>query len=229
MTVRRKQVLIVDDEPALRESVSYTLERNGFGALVAPDLKTAESLWPQASLIVLDLTLPDGSGIDLLKRIRARSECPVIILSSRDEETERVVALELGADDYVTKPFSLRELVARIRTVLRRAAPGTNGPPSTEVIEDVRGLSVHPDARRVFVGGNEVELSRTEFDLLVTMMRAPDRVFTRAQLLEAVWGENLNIADRTVDVHIKGLRKKLPSDVDFVQTVRGIGYRYTAP
>ncbi|MEO1227907.1 MAG: response regulator transcription factor [Myxococcota bacterium] len=227
----RRQVLIVDDEPAIRESLAYALEREGFALRAAPDLETARKEWCQADLVVLDLGLPDGSGLDLLRTVRSQSQLPIIILSSRDEETERVVALELGADDYVTKPFSPRELVARVRTVLRRSGLGPSSPPS-EVLADPRGLSVHPAARRVSFEAQPIDLSRIEFDLLLTLMEAPDRVFTREQLIERVWHDHLDVLDRTVDVHVMGLRKKLHAasgDHSFVETVRGVGYRFSVP
>jgi len=213
-------VLLVDDEPAIRESLAYALSRDGFAVLEAGSLRQAREQWEQADLIVLDLMLPDGNGIELLSWLRTQSKLPVIILSSRGDETDRVVGLELGADDYVVKPFSPREVVARVRAVLRRVEPVAREPETT-------GLRVDADRRQAWLGGTELDLTKLQFDLLATLLRAPGRVHSRESLLDGVWGETY-VSDRTVDVHIKELRKRIAEaggDPGVIETVRGVGYR----
>ena len=220
-------VLIVDDEPAIRESLAFALKRDGFGVVEAASLKEARSATADADLIVLDLVLPDGNGLDFLRSLRAKSDVPVIVLTSRDEETDRVVGLEMGADDYVLKPFSPREVAARVRAVLRRAA-GKSAQPSEETALKAGTLSVDPRTRKAAVASRELALSRTEFNLLAAFLRSPGRVFERSQLLDAVWGSDVVVGDRTVDVHIKALRRKIEEaggDPRVLETVRGVGYR----
>jgi len=219
------RLLIVDDEPAIRESLAFALKRDGFEVIEAATLKDARST--EADLIVLDLVLPDGNGLDFLRALRAKSDVPVIVLTSRDEETDRVVGLEMGADDYVLKPFSPREVAARVRAVLRRAA-GKSAQPSEESALKVGTLSVDPRTRKAAVGASELALSRTEFNLLAAFLRSPGRVFERSQLLDAVWGSDVVVGDRTVDVHVKALRRKIEEaggDPRVLETVRGVGYR----
>jgi len=221
------EVLIVDDEPAIRESLAFALKRDGFGVVEAASLKEARSATADADLIVLDLVLPDGNGLDFLRSLRAKSDVPVIVLTSRDEETDRVVGLEMGADDYVLKPFSPREVAARVRAVLRRAA-GKSAQPSEETALKAGTLSVDPRTRKAAVASSELALSRTEFNLLAAFLRSPGRVFERSQLLDAVWGSDVVVGDRTVDVHIKALRRKIEEaggDPRVLETVRGVGYR----
>ncbi len=217
-------VLVVEDEPAIAESLAYSLKREGYGVQIAATLADAESKVELAELIILDLMLPDGSGFELLAGLRRLERPPaVIILSSRDAEADRVAGLETGADDYVTKPFSPREVVARVRAVLRRTsrAAATTG---------IAQLPLTADAatRRAAVNGVALELTRVEFDLLASMLEAPGRVFTRAQLIERIWGDNFAITDRTVDSHVKALRRKVSEaggDAQLIETVRGVGYR----
>ena len=219
-------VLVVDDEPAIRESLAFALRRDGFAIEEAAALREAEQRGAGADLIILDLVLPDGSGLDFLRSLRARSDVPVIVLTSRDEETDRVVGLEMGADDYVLKPFSPREVVARVRAVLRRLRG--DRPPEEPPLEGPGGLRVDPRTRRAALAGTELALSRTEFNLLVAFLKAPGRVFERSQLLDAVWGTDVVVGDRTVDVHVKALRRKLEEaggDPKLLETVRGVGYR----
>jgi two-component system catabolic regulation response regulator CreB len=219
------RVLIVDDEPAIRESLAFALKRDGFEVAEAASLREARS--QEADLIVLDLVLPDGNGLDFLRSLRAKSDVPVIVLTSRDEETDRVVGLEMGADDYVLKPFSPREVAARVRAVLRRASAKA-AQPSEESALKVGRLSVDPRTRKAAVGASELALSRTEFNLLAAFLRSPGRVFERSQLLDAVWGSDVVVGDRTVDVHIKALRRKIEEaggDPRVLETVRGVGYR----
>ncbi|MBS2023005.1 MAG: response regulator transcription factor [Deltaproteobacteria bacterium] len=219
-------ILVVDDEPAIRESLAFALGREGFGVAQVGTLAEAARLAPDAHLVLLDLVLPDGSGLDFLRRLRADSDAPVIVLTSRDDETDRVLGLELGADDYVVKPFSPREVVARVRAVLRRVQPAEST--ETEALSGPLGLNVDARKRRAAVGDKELHLSRTEFDLLHVLLQAPGKVFERPELLLLVWGNDVVVGDRTVDVHVKALRKKLEEAAQagaLIETVRGVGYR----
>lgn len=225
-------VLIVEDEPAIAESLSFALRRDGFTVEVANCLAQTNGKVAQADLVLLDLMLPDGSGFDLIVQIRRNGLRPaIIVLSSRDEEADRVAALETGADDYVTKPFSPREVVARVRAVLRRAQPNGNAQPTEPSVPTpllVLPIQVDATTRRASVHGVVLELTRVEFDLLASLVEEPGRVYTRAQLIDKVWGDGFAITDRTVDSHVKGLRKKVSEaggDPNLVETVRGVGYR----
>jgi len=216
------RVLIVEDEPAIAESLDYALRREGFETQTAATYAKAEAgrAWP--TLIILDLMLPDGNGGDLLRTLRAEARrTPVIVLSSRESETDRISALEGGADDYVTKPFSPREVVARVRAVLRRMAPA-------EQVEPEPALQVDRSGRRASHAGKNLELTRVEFDLLALLSEQPSRVYTRAEFIDRVWGNGFAITDRTIDSHIKSLRRKLTdagAPAGVIQTVRGVGYR----
>jgi two-component system catabolic regulation response regulator CreB len=218
-----QRVLVVEDEPAIAESVAYALGRDGFGVTIANTAREAEQNIQGIDLVVLDLMLPDQSGFDLIAGFRKRGlTTPIIVLSSRDDEADRVAALESGADDYVTKPFSPREVVARVRAVLRRVAR----PP----VEPARELPVRVDldSRRAYIDERELELTRVEFDLLSCLADSPGRVFTRAQLIDRVWGDGFAITDRTVDSHVKALRRKVAevgADPGVIETVRGVGFR----
>jgi two-component system catabolic regulation response regulator CreB len=218
-------ILLVDDEPAIRESLAFALRRDGFEVEEATTLREARSLADAADLVILDLVLPDGSGLVFLRSLRERSDVPVIVLTSRDEETDRVVGLELGADDYVLKPFSPREVAARVRAVLRRSSKAVQA-------EDkpirAGSLSLDTSTRKAAIADRELGLSRTEFNLLALFLRSPGRVFERSQILEAVWGSDVVVGDRTVDVHVKALRRKIEEaggDPRVLETVRGVGYR----
>jgi two-component system catabolic regulation response regulator CreB len=217
-------VLVVEDEPAIAESLAYSLGRDGYTIEIAATLAEAERAATSADLVILDLMLPDGSGFELLGRLRRLERPPaVIILSSRDQEADRVAGLETGADDYVTKPFSPREVAARVRAVLRRG-----GRPSTPRRAPELALRCDPDTRRATVSGRALELTRVEFDLLACLLEAPGRVFTRAQLIDRIWGDNFAITDRTIDSHVKALRRKVAEaggDAQLIETVRGVGYR----
>jgi DNA-binding response OmpR family regulator len=220
-------VLIVDDEPAIRESLAFALQREGFVIAEAGTLKEARARAGQADLVLLDLVLPDGNGLEFLRALRAKSDVPVIVLTSRDEETDRVVGLEMGADDYVLKPFSPREVAARVRAVLRRSSAKAP-PPEEEKPLRSGSLSADLRSRKALAGDRELALSRTEFNLLTAFLRSPGRVFERSQLLETVWGSDVVVGDRTVDVHVKALRRKLEeagADSRVLETVRGVGYR----
>ncbi|MHC4836984.1 MAG: winged helix-turn-helix domain-containing protein [Planctomycetota bacterium] len=216
-------ILLVDDEPAITDSLAYAFERAGFETQTAGTLAEADAGLAEAELVVLDLMLPDGNGLDWLRRLRQRSNLPVIILSSHDDTVDHIVGLEVGADDYIDKPFSPREVVARARAVLRRVNPAE--PP------DAAGegpLQVDAEKRQVVANGAQLQLSRIEFDLLATFAAAPGRVFEREQLLDRVWGRDVAVTERTVDVHVKSLRKKLVEvglPAETIETVRGVGYR----
>ena len=218
-------ILVVEDEPAIAESVAYALRRDGFSVSLAGNLAEAELERDRADLVVLDLMLPDGSGFDFIGTLRAaRPGKPVIVLSSRDGEADRVAALETGADDYVTKPFSPREIVARVRAVLRR----TSAQSAAAEPRDLPPIVLDRATRRAEVSGAPLELTRVEFDLLACMLDGPGRVYTRAELIDRVWGDGFAITDRTVDSHVKALRRKLGeagSDGGIIETVRGVGYR----
>jgi DNA-binding response OmpR family regulator len=228
------RILIVEDEPAIAESLSYALRRDGFTVTWAPTLADARGALEGTDLLILDLMLPDGSGFELVGAARRAEGGPaIIVLSSRDGEADRVAALETGADDYVTKPFSPREIVARVRAVLRRAGGREGGGGGTERAAGRPQTSPPPitvdDAtRRAHFAGNLVELTRVEFDLLACLVSAPGRVFTRAQLIDRVWGDGFAITDRTIDSHVKALRRKVEQaggDANVIETVRGVGYR----
>jgi two-component system catabolic regulation response regulator CreB len=230
MTARVTRILVVEDEPAISESLAYALRRDGFSVTTAATVTEAEQRVESSDLVVLDLMLPDGSGFDLIGRFRKRpGATPVIVLSSRDGEADRVAALETGADDYVTKPFSPREVVARVRAVLRRATPPANDDDSARPNRPHRPpLAVDPGTRRARVEGHELELTRVEFDLLACLLGSPGRVYTRAELIDRVWGDGFAISDRTVDSHVKALRRKVSeagADPGLIETVRGVGYR----
>jgi two-component system catabolic regulation response regulator CreB len=222
-----QRILVVEDEPAIAESVAYALRRDGFAAEIAASIASAEALAPEADLIVLDLMLPDGSGFDLIGKLRRESNpLPIIVLSSRDGEADRVAALETGADDYVVKPFSPREVVARVRAVLRRTA----APPAAPALgtDAALPLAVDGSTRRAQVGNRLLELTRVEFDLLTSLLETPGRVYTRAQLIDRVWGDGFAISDRTIDSHVKALRRKVAEaggNPGLIETVRGVGYR----
>jgi len=223
------KILIVEDEPAIQELLAFNIAHAGFEALRAGD---AEDAWRQIrsrtpDLILLDWMLPDTSGVILAKQLRgdpATRNIPVIMLTARGEERDKVLGLEAGADDYITKPFSPRELMARIRAVLRRHVPQA---PDEEV--SAGGLSLSPAMHRVTAKGAEIELGPTEFRLLHFFMTHAERVYSRTQLLDQVWGTQVFVEERTVDVHIRRLRAALePAGMEgLIQTVRGSGYRFS--
>ncbi len=217
----RGLVLVVEDDRAIAELVTLYLRRDGFGVHVETDghaaLAALRKVKPVA--VVLDIGLPGLDGIEVCRTMRADDDwTPVLFVTARDDEVDRVLGLELGADDYVTKPFSPRELVARVRTVLRRAAGPARG--EALLVGDTR---LDLGARRAWAGSAEVQLTSTEFDLLAHLMRRPGQVFDRAQLLSAVWGYAAAAGTRTVDVHVAQLRAKL-GDASPIRTVRGVGY-----
>lgn len=226
---------MVEDEFSISEPFSRLLAREGFDPVVAPTVSEAldEFTRQRPDLILLDLNLPDGDGRDVAREVRRESEVPIIMLTARGTETDRIVGLEIGADDYVVKPFSSAEVVARIRAVLRRA-------PSEQEEEDgegrepleVRGLRIDPAARKVLLDGEELELSRKEFDLLAELAYAGGDVVTRDELMSRVWDENWFGSTKTLDVHVGWLRKKLDDDAAdprWIETVRGVGFRLADP
>ena len=222
-------VLVVDDEPIVREVVVRYLEREGYRTLEAADGNRARELLQRESpsLVVLDLMLPGTDGLALCRWIRSHSSLPVIMLTARGEEADRIVGLELGADDYVTKPFSPRELAVRVRTVLRRATPAER--PVERLTFD--GLEIEAAARDVRKRDRPVQLTAKEFDLLWFLASHPRRVFSRDQLMERVWGYEAALDTGTVTVHVRRLREKLeddPSRPTYLETVWGVGYRFTA-
>jgi len=226
----QERILLVDDEPDLRRMVRQYLEAEGFAVAEASNgTEALERLQKSPpDLVLLDVSMPPPDGFEVLRTMRQTSDVPVIMLTARSEEIDRVVGLTMGADDYVTKPFSPRELVARVRAVLRRHRPGR--PEPSEVLE-FDGLTIELARREVTIDGTLREVSALEFDLLAGLAAAPGRVFTRAQLLEKVWGWDYFGAERVVDVHIANLRKKLgdeAGDPRFVATVRGVGYKFVA-
>jgi DNA-binding response OmpR family regulator len=229
MPVPNQRVLVVDDEAAIRELVGSYLRNDGFEVDEAADGEDALTRFARRppDLIVLDLRLPGIGGLDVLREIRRTSSVFVILLTARADETDKLIGLELGADDYVTKPFSPRELVARVRAVLRRGRESEPIDPGTQVVE-LDGLTVDAGRHEVIVDDRRVELTSLEFQLLATLAEAPGRVFTRRQLIERVWGWDFYGDERLVDVHIGNLRKAIGDSADaprFVGTVRGVGYK----
>ena len=220
-------ILVVDDEPAIIELLSYNLEKAHYHVLVARDGIEALQIARQQSpdLIILDLMLPGMDGLEVCREIRKAAEIPIIMLTARGEEVDRVVGLELGADDYVVKPFSVRELMARIKTVLRRVQPTTA---STDDTLTAGELTLYPQQHEVLWGQTAIELTPLEFELLEMFLRHPGQVLTREQLLSQVWGYDYHGDARVVDSAIKRLRKKFQAQKPgavFIETVRGFGYR----
>jgi DNA-binding response OmpR family regulator len=225
----RPRILLVEDEESISDPFSRALAREGFEPVVARTaadaLRLAESIDPE--LVLLDLMLPDGDGRDVCRELRRRSDMPIIMLTARGTETDRIVGLELGADDYVVKPFSGPEVIARIRAVLRRSKRDDDG--DARLVFDE--LEIEPAARRVRMGKKELDLSRKEFDLLVVLAEAAGRVLTRDHLMSRVWDENWFGPTKTLDVHVGTLRRKLgddPAKPRFIHTVRGVGFRFAA-
>ena len=228
----RRTVLMVEDERSITDPLSEALEREGFdtsvAGTVADALESARATEPD--LVLLDVTLPDGSGYDVCRELRRDSEVPIIMLTARGEETDRVVGLELGADDYIVKPFSAREVVARIRAVLRRA--GAPAKPSGQGPLEVGELRLDAARRSVSLAGDELDLTRREFELLELLMREAGTVVARERLIDEVWDMNWFGSTKTLDVHVSSLRRKLGDDSSaprFIHTVRGVGFRMAGP
>mgnify|MGYP000692494665 FL=1 len=223
------RILVVEDESAIREMLCFVLEQQGFDVVEAYDYASAIEclVEPVPDLILLDWMFPGGNGISLAKEIKRNDltkDVPIIMLTARGEEEDKIRGLEVGADDYITKPFSPKELIARIKAVLRRAMPT-----ALEELIDVKGLVLDPVSHRVSLNEQPVPIGPTEFKLLHFFMTHSERVYSREQLLDHVWGTNVYVEDRTVDVHIRRLRKAIGGQghENFVQTVRGAGYRFS--
>lgn len=224
-----KRILIIEDEQPIREMIAFALENTGFDLQEAADARQAQAIIAESppDLILLDWMLPGGSGVEYARRLKKDEltrDIPIIMLTARTDEEDKVRGLESGADDYVTKPFSPRELVARIRAVLRRG-----GPPAEDEMLRANALLLDTASHRVSVADRLLELGPTEYRLLEFFMSHPERVYSRNQLLDRVWGSNVYVEERTVDVHIRRLRKALePHEHDYlIQTVRGAGYRFS--
>lgn len=224
-----QRVLVIEDEAAIAEGLAYNLRQEGLEPLLAADGDTGLQLARTAKpdLILLDLMLPGVGGLDVCRALRRESDVPIIMLTAKDSEIDKIVGLEVGADDYITKPFSVREVLARIRAVLRRAGNRTDG--NDEEVQ-IAHLAVNFAKHAVTVEGRPITLSPKEFDLLKILIKNRGRVMTRDLLLDRVWGEDAFVEPRTVDVHIRWLREKIeqdPSHPVLIQTVRGAGYRFT--
>ena len=224
-----KTVLVVDDEPKIVQLARDYLEHAGFAVLTARDGKTALAGVRSAKpdLVILDLGLPGMDGLDVTRAVRKDSNVPIVMLTARGEESDKLVGLELGADDYITKPFSPKELVARVRAVLRRAESARQGP-SAEVIR-AGDVALDVPRMRLTVGGRPVDVTPTEFQLLAALARQPGRIFTRAQLLDAVRGVAFESYERAIDAHVKNIRRKIepdPHEPRYVLTVYGVGYKF---
>lgn len=225
-----RRILVVEDEAPIRDMLCFVLEQNGYQAATAADYNSALNMLaePYPDLVLLDWMLPGGSGIQIAKKMKQHEltrNIPIIMITARGEEEDKVRGLEVGADDYVTKPFSPKELMARIKAVIRRVAPT-----SLDDVIEVQGLKLDPVSHRVSAEEQPLDMGPTEFRLLHFFMTHPERVYSREQLLDHVWGINVYVEDRTVDVHIRRLRKAIsPTGHDrLVQTVRGSGYRFSA-
>ena len=234
MGAGRRTVLMVEDETSITEPLSEALEREGFATEVARTAREALEVAErsQPDLVLLDVMLPDGSGYDVCRSLRERSEVPIIMLTARGEETDRIVGLEMGADDYIVKPFSAREVAARIRAVLRRTTGEQRG--ATVRVEPlVAGrLTLDPGRRSATHDGRELELTRKEFELLELLLREAGSVISRERLLDQVWDVNWFGSTKTLDVHVSSLRRKLGDDSAaprYIHTVRGVGFRFASP
>jgi DNA-binding response OmpR family regulator len=223
-------ILLVDDEDSIQKLLTYPLEREGFRVVPARDGEEALERFSAETfdLVVLDVMLPKLDGLEVCRRLRSQSSVPIIMLTARDDELDKVLGLELGADDYITKPFSIREFRSRVRALLRRASAPRHEPRNQATIE-IDGLRIDPARRAVDVDGTAVQLTYVEFELLRTLAARPGRVFSRQSLLSALWGGAEYREPRTIDVHVRHLREKLepdPGDPRYILTVRGVGYRF---
>ncbi len=223
-------ILLVDDEDSIQKLLAYPLEREGYRVLQAWDGQEALEQFAseRIDLVVLDVMLPKLDGLEVCKRLRAESEVPIIMLTARDDELDKVLGLELGADDYITKPFSIREFRSRVRALLRRASAGRQPQTEGDAIT-VDGLRIDLSRRSVEVRNQPVQLTYVEFELLRTLAAHPGRVYSRKMLLEALWGGADYREPRTIDVHVRHLREKLeldPAEPEYILTVRGVGYRF---
>ena len=226
-------ILVIEDEPDINKTISYNLLTEGFEPISAYNLLEADN-WIQSNspdLILLDLMLPDGSGLDFCKRIKSKDKfnnIPIIILTAKDDEVDKVVGFELGADDYVTKPFSVRELILRIKAILKRKTISSHSENvDSNESKEFGKLKINADSHEVFIDNNEIILTALEFKLLKHLVDRRGRVQTRDQLLSDVWGYSAQITTRTVDTHVKRLREKLGIMGKHVETIRGVGYRFS--
>ena len=222
-------ILVIEDEPDIQKNLEYNITREGFKVLTASSISDAQIIIKSkdVSLMILDLMLPDGSGLDLCRTIKSdplTESIPIIILTAKDDEVDRVVGFELGADDYVTKPFSVRELILRVKAVLKR---GQTKKEMVEVERQFGDLKIDINSHEVFVDNIQINLTALEFKLLNKLVETRGRVQSRDQLLEDVWGYSAEVTTRTVDTHIKRLRNKLGSMGKYVQTIRGVGYKFS--
>jgi two-component system, OmpR family, response regulator len=231
MADRAPRILLVDDEQPIQTLLSFPLQRDGYEVVQASDGREALARFSEQSfdLVVLDLMLPRMDGLEVCKRLRAKgSTVPIIMLTAKSEEIDKVLGLELGADDYITKPFSMREFRSRVKAALRRAGMATPEADDEHPI-DVRGLRIDPTKRTVVRNGDTVQTTFVEFEILTALARSPGRVFTRDMLLARVWGDSAYRDPRTIDVHIRHLREKIetdPKEPEYLFTVRGVGYRF---
>jgi DNA-binding response OmpR family regulator len=232
MVDRAPRILLVDDEHAIQTLLSYPLRKDGYEVVQATDGRAALARFAEGSydLVVLDLMLPQLDGLEVCRRIRARSTVPIIMLTARAEEIDKVVGLELGADDYITKPFSMREFRSRVKAALRRADMQPHGSaPTGDDPLDIAGLRIDFDKRAVRVRGEPVQTTFVEFEILAALASHPGRVYTREMLLTRIWGDAAYRDPRTIDVHIRHLREKIELDAkqpEYLFTVRGVGYRF---
>lgn len=231
MTDTSARILLVDDEQSIQTLLSFALRKEGYEVVQAADGKDAMARFAEGTydLVVLDLMMPRIDGMEVCRRIRARSDVPIIMLTARAEEDDKVAGLEIGADDYITKPFSMREFRSRVKATLRRGAMQRAGETPEDAPVRVLDLLIDGDRRRVELRGEEVATTFVEFEILSALARSPGRVFSREMLLTRVWGDSSYRDPRTVDVHIRHLREKLerdPKDPEYLFTVRGVGYRF---
>jgi two-component system response regulator RegX3 len=227
------KILIVEDETSFSEAISFLLGKEGFETDIAENGRVALELFKSHSydLVLLDLMIPEVSGIDVCRAIRTTSMVPIIMLTAKDSEVDKVVGLELGADDYVTKPYSSRELVARIKAVLRRGTPESADADSSSAIQTAGNIRMDVERHQVTVNGVLINLPLKEFELLEFLLRNEGRVLTRGQLIDRVWGGDYYGDTKTLDVHIKRLRSKIevdPANPQLIQTIRGLGYKFEA-
>jgi DNA-binding response OmpR family regulator len=230
MADRAPRILLVDDEQPIQTLLSFPLQRDGYEVVQASDGREALDRFTEQAfdLVVLDVMLPRMDGLEVCRRLRARSSVPIIMLTAKSEEIDKVLGLELGADDYITKPFSMREFRSRVKAALRRSGMAQPEEEAERPVE-VRGLRIDPSKRTVTLNAEAIATTFVEFEILNSLARSPGRVFTRDMLLARVWGDSAYRDPRTIDVHIRHLREKLeadPKEPEFIFTVRGVGYRF---